>query len=89
MPTMAAFDLARRANAGIAGYILALAIALLMGAVFTWIMWASGKAIGAKIQQRSLARREWYFRGLYFGAVVWIVVVALAIVTGAGCGVHW
>jgi hypothetical protein len=78
MPIMAAFDVAKRANAGIPGYILALAIALLMGAVFAWIMWASGKAIGVKIQQRSPTRREWYFRGLYLGAVVWIVVVALA-----------
>jgi hypothetical protein len=75
---MAALDTAKQARAGIAGYILAIAIALSMGAVFTWIMWASGKAIGAKIQQRSPSLREWYFRALYLAAVAWIVVVALA-----------
>ena len=75
---MAAFDVAKRANAGTSAYVLAFALALLMGAVFAWIMWASGKAIGEKIQNRSTMRREWYFRGLYLGAVAWIVVVALA-----------
>jgi hypothetical protein len=67
----------KTAKAGIAGYILAIAIALFMGAVFAWIMWVSGKAIGAKIQQRSSSLREWYFRGLYLAAVAWIVVVGL------------
>ena len=78
MPTMAALDTAKRAKTGIAGYFLAIAIAFLMGAVFAWIMWASGKAIGANIQRRSPSLREWYFRALYLAAVVWIIVVALA-----------
>lgn len=77
MPTMAALDIAKQAKTGLIGYTFAIAIALFLGVTSASLMWAAGKAIGAKIQEQSPALKERYSRGLYFGAVIWIVVVAL------------
>ena len=76
-PFVAAFDTATKAKAGLGGYALALALALVMGAGFGWLLWTTGGAVGERIQQRSSSLQAWYFRALYFSAVVWIVVVGL------------
>jgi hypothetical protein len=78
MPTAAALAVARAAKAGLAGYILAIAIALVMGLVFAWTLHASGKMIWMRTLGRSLSFKEWCARGLYFAAVIWIFVAALA-----------
>ena len=78
MPTGAALDVAKAAKAGLAGYILAIAMALVMGFVFAWTLYASSKMIWMKTLERSSPFKEWCARGLYFAAVIWIFVAALA-----------
>jgi hypothetical protein len=77
MPIMAAIDTARQAKVHIVGYVLAITIALVMGSGFAWIMWATGRAVGTKIEQRSVLWQKWCFRGLYFAALLWIVVAGV------------
>ena len=78
VPSFAALDLAKAARAGLAGYILAIAIALVMGFVLAWTLYASNKMVWMKTLDRSSSFKEWCARGLYFAAVIWIFVAALA-----------
>jgi len=75
VPLVAALDTATHAKSGPVGYLLAVGIGLVMGAAFTWIMSTTGRVVGARIKQRPVSQQEWYFRALYFAAVLWIVVV--------------
>jgi hypothetical protein len=77
MPIMAAIDTARQTKANLVGYLLAIGIASVMGSGFAWIMWATARVVGTKIEQRSVSLKTWYFRGLYFAAVLWIVVAGV------------
>ena len=74
---MAAIDAARQAKAQLVGYALALGIALVMGSGLAWIMWATGRAVGVKVEQWSVSRQKWWFPALYFAAVLWIVVAGV------------
>jgi hypothetical protein len=73
MPFGAALDVAKVGKAGPVGYILAFAIALVMGFVFAWILYTSGKMLWKKTMHRSSSLKELYAVGLYFVAVIWIV----------------
>ena len=74
-PLVAALDTATHAKMGLVGYAVAIATALVMGSGFAWIMWSTGRVVGARIKQRSASLQGWYFRAMYFTAVLWIVAV--------------
>lgn len=75
-PVVAALGMATDAKKGFLGYAIAVALGLVMGVISTRLMWASGKIVGEWITRRSESLQEWYFRALYFAAVIWIFAVA-------------
>ena len=77
MPLVAALDTATHAKNGSVSYLLAIVLGLGMGAAFAWIMSITGRVVGARIKRKPTPLYEWYFRALYFAAVLWIVVVGV------------
>lgn len=68
---------ARIANAGVAGYLLAVTIGLAVGVSCAWTMWTVGNVIGNRIRALPDAVHEKYFRLLYLGAMFWILLTGL------------
>jgi hypothetical protein len=69
---------AKIAKVGFGGYALAIAIGLALGLLCAWTIRVVAKAIVAKLQRRpnwdqAATLQRWFFRGLYFAALVWIV----------------
>ena len=73
-PIVASLAEARRASVGVAGYILALIVGIVLGAFFGWTMWATHWAVGNKIIKAAPAKEEWYFGALYFTKLLWIAL---------------
>ena len=75
-PIFGSLAQARRANVGVAGYILALIVGIVLAAFFGWTMWATHWAVGHKIMKAAPAKQEWYARALYFTKLLWIALAA-------------
>jgi hypothetical protein len=76
-PITASLCVARRANVGVAGYMLAISVGIALGAFFGWTMWASHWIVGNKITRAAPAKEEWYCRALYFTKLLWIMLAAI------------
>jgi len=71
----AAFDTARQAHAGFAGYVIAIVAGVVLGGLCTLIMWRVGKF--AWIYGRSLrseSRQKWCLGIGYLSSVIWITL---------------
>jgi uncharacterized membrane-anchored protein len=77
MPVVAALDTATRADAGLPGFVLVIAIGMAMGSLFSWLLWTTGRVVGKNILHRRSPSQRWYFRALYFAALLWIIVVGV------------
>jgi hypothetical protein len=78
MPIVAALASAKLAKVGLGGQAMAFAIGLALGLLSAWTMRVVAKAIVAKLKRRpdwdhAASLQRWFFRGLYFAALVWIV----------------
>jgi hypothetical protein len=65
---------ARHAKTGLIGYALAVAIGLVLGGAFTWIMWMVGKRVAVTIRPYEDARQKLYSGVLLFAAALWILL---------------
>lgn len=78
MPVIAALDSAKRAEAGFGGYVWPILVGSVVGACCAGGMWRVGEAVGTRASKlQSEARRQWYFRLLYFSAILWIFLAAI------------
>jgi hypothetical protein len=78
MPIGGALASAQSFKAGLGGQALAVAIGTVPGVFCAWTVRVVSKAIVAKLQRRpnwdhAASLQRWFFRGLYFAALVWIV----------------
>jgi hypothetical protein len=67
---------AKTARVGLGGHAMAIVVGLALGLLCAWTMRVVAEAIVAKMQRRwehSASRQEWFFRGLYFAAMIWTV----------------
>ena len=82
-----ALALAKIAKVGLGGHAMAIAIGLALGLLCAWAMRVVAKAIMAKLQRRpnwdhAVSLQRWFFRGLYFAALVWIVFAGFLLIAG-------
>jgi hypothetical protein len=80
MPVAGALASARLARVGFFGYALTLVAGLVLGLGCAYILRTAGKTAVDGWGGNSTSTQEWYFRALYFVAVMWIV---LALFLGA------
>ena len=73
MPIMGALASAKFSKTGFTGYVLSIAVGLVLGLILAWIMVAVGRAIATQIKRQPESMRERYFRALYFTAMLWII----------------
>lgn len=64
------------AKAGFRGYAVATAVGLGVGVGCAWIMWNAGRIAFARIRSLPGSMRERYFRRVYIGAILWVILVA-------------
>jgi hypothetical protein len=69
---------AKIAKVGLGGHAVAIATGLALGVLCGWTMRFVSKAIVTKLQGRpnsdhAVSQQRWFFRGLYFAALLWIV----------------
>jgi hypothetical protein len=69
---------ARIAKVGFGGHALAITIGIVLGGLCAWTMRAVAKTVVANFQRRSnwehsVSLQKWFFRALYFAALLWIV----------------
>jgi hypothetical protein len=62
---------------GAGGHVLATALGLLIGLGFAWVMWNSGRFLGARIRRLPRSLHEGRFRLMYFGAFVWMALAGI------------
>lgn len=79
VPIGTAYASAQHGRYGLGGYTLAIAVGLAVGMCFAWVMYATHKIVGEKLQRRapsetSLGKQEWYFRGFYLAKILWIAL---------------
>jgi hypothetical protein len=75
---LGAVDSARRAGVGYAGYALAVVSGLVIGACCAFGMWKLGKMVGTRTSRLEPDSGQlWYFRALYFSALLWIFLAAV------------
>jgi hypothetical protein len=79
MPIGGALASAQFFKAGLGGQVLAVTIGIVLGVSCALMMRIVTKTITAKLQRRpdwehSASLQKWFFRGLYFAAMIWIVV---------------
>ena len=77
MPTVAALVSAKHAEVGFGGYTLTLTIAVVLGVGSAWTMEVAARAVATRSERHSASLREWYFRALYFAAVLWILFTGI------------
>ena len=73
MPISGALASATLAKVGIGGYALAVGLGLVLGVCCAWAMRTVGETVAARVKRHPQPLQEWYFRALYFGAMLWIV----------------
>jgi|SRR5580700_2219373 hypothetical protein len=72
---IAAVEGAKQARVGFSGYALAILIGLILGGTCTRAMWTVGERVIAAVQPYAKPKQEMYFRALYLGGVMWILIV--------------
>ena len=72
MPLASSIVTAKHSKMGFGGHALATAIGLALGVCCARTMWTVGDKVAARIKRQSESRQEWYFRALYFTAVLWV-----------------
>jgi hypothetical protein len=77
MPIGSALASAKYANVRFGGYALATIIGLALGVCCVWTMRTVSNALAANIKRHSARLQGWYFRALYFAAMLWIVFALL------------
>lgn len=78
MPVIAALDSTKRAGVGFGGYVLPILVGSAVGACCAGGMWRLGDIVGTRASKlESESRRRWYFRVLYFLAIIWIFLAAI------------
>lgn len=80
MPISGATASAKIAKAGFGGYTLSIITGIFVGVACAWAMRAVANNMVARTKQHPESLKEWHFRALYFGAMLWIV---LALFLGA------
>lgn len=73
-PVVATFATARGFSSGLTGYAIALVVGVGGGGLSAWTVRAVGKRVVAGFGVSSEGRAEWSARGLYAGAILWIVL---------------
>lgn len=74
LPLAGAFAAIRDVHRGWPKYVIATVLGIAIGALCGWVMRATGKNFPAWSSAMSNNKRERFFRALYAGAAVWIVV---------------
>ena len=70
----------RIANAGVAGYMLAIAVGVTVGVFCSWIMWRMHEALVPNLLRRLEAGdplAEWYGCAFYVSKVWWIMLASV------------
>jgi hypothetical protein len=68
---------ARVHKPGFAGYSEAAALGIVLGLGSAWAMWTSGRALAMRIRRLPESQHESYFRLLYGGAMMWIIIASV------------
>jgi hypothetical protein len=76
IPVAGAVFEARAAKVGVGGYMLALVIGIVLGLSCACVMWSTGESVAARVRSYPQPTQEWYFRALYFTALLWLLCVA-------------
>jgi hypothetical protein len=74
MPVAGAVASAKLAKVGFRGYALAVTVGLALGVGSARTMWTVGNNVAARMKGDPGSLKEWYFRTLYFAAMLWILV---------------
>lgn len=74
MPISGALASARLLRVGIRGFGFSVFVGLILGFGCAWTMQKAGGLVYIHLKQRVVSIQERYFRLLYFGALVWIVL---------------
>jgi hypothetical protein len=63
---------ASQARAGVVGYVLALLSGVIVGVSSACLMRAVGEKVATRVELYSGAKKERYYRALYFAALLWV-----------------
>ena len=74
IPIEGAIVAVKHAKTGFGGYLLAIAIGLVVASSSTWTMWATHKIVRPRPDWKLTAsQQEWYFGAFYIAKILWVL----------------